>query len=411
MACWTPTAGSRTLITCRRQDVFLFLLRGAPVAPTSNPRNGCSGRRFAAASPGDNAAVLERISCCASGAELEAGLAQFNGSYSNPASLDGYSIRIDQVINSKLNLFGRYNYSPSSLDQRGPLFPSGSVLSTTESLSSSIQTFKLGVTGIINSQISNEVRANYSNNRFGTKYALDNFGGAVPLPDSLLFPTFFSSAKGLFQFPIVGAGEFAQGKFATDEQRQVNFVDNLSVTTGSYQLKFGVDYRWRSPFTSPLAYAGTALMPRPNVVPGAPLELFGSQYPGGKIFNKQLSPYRPKGSRAISGAMCCGVSELHNWIVLSSGNFSSPRGWGFASEPSSSTSSTIQTSAALPTPSKQPTPWLLDTNVSRQSGRRLERRFQPPLPNRRPPFHLWWPSGTLTVSAKLQISARQNCRR
>ena len=148
MACWTPTAGSRTLITCRRQDVFLFLLRGAPVAPTSNPRNGCSGRRFAAASPGDNAAVLERISCCASGAELEAGLAQFNGSYSNPASLDGYSIRIDQVINSKLNLFGRYNYSPSSLDQRGPLFPSGSVLSTTESLSSSIQTFKLGVTGL-----------------------------------------------------------------------------------------------------------------------------------------------------------------------------------------------------------------------------------------------------------------------
>jgi hypothetical protein len=32
--------------------------------------------------------------------------------------------------------------------------------------------------------------------------------------------------------------------------------------------------------------AGTALYPRPNVVSGVPLELFGSQYPGGKIFNK-----------------------------------------------------------------------------------------------------------------------------
>jgi hypothetical protein len=32
--------------------------------------------------------------------------------------------------------------------------------------------------------------------------------------------------------------------------------------------------------------AGTLLYPRPNVVPGRPLELFGSQYPGGKIFNK-----------------------------------------------------------------------------------------------------------------------------
>jgi hypothetical protein len=32
--------------------------------------------------------------------------------------------------------------------------------------------------------------------------------------------------------------------------------------------------------------AGTALYPRPNLVPGQPLEIFSSQYPGGKIFNK-----------------------------------------------------------------------------------------------------------------------------
>src|SRR6516164_7634055 len=56
----------------------------------------------------------------ANGAELGAGLAQFNASFSNPSSLDAYSIRVDHVINSKLNLFGRYNYSPSSIDQRGP---------------------------------------------------------------------------------------------------------------------------------------------------------------------------------------------------------------------------------------------------------------------------------------------------
>jgi hypothetical protein len=31
---------------------------------------------------------------------------------------------------------------------------------------------------------------------------------------------------------------------------------------------------------------GTALYPRPNVQSGVPLELFGPQYPGGKIFNK-----------------------------------------------------------------------------------------------------------------------------
>jgi Carboxypeptidase regulatory-like domain/TonB dependent receptor len=190
----------------------------------------------------------------ANGAELGAGLAQFNGSFSNPASLNAYSIRMDQVISPKLTLFGRYNYSPSSLDQRGPAPPPFTVLSTTELLSSSVQTLTVGLTELIKPAISNEVRANYSNDRVGTKYTLDNFGGAVPVPDSLLFPAGFSSRNGLFELFIGGAGELAKGKFATDEQRQVNLIDNLSVTTGAHQLKFGVDYRWLSPFTSPNAY-------------------------------------------------------------------------------------------------------------------------------------------------------------
>ena len=71
------------------------------------------------------------------GAEMGKGTAQFNGSYSNPSSLDAYSIRVDHVINSKLNLFGRYNYSPSSLNQRAATFSLGA-LSSTETLSSSV---------------------------------------------------------------------------------------------------------------------------------------------------------------------------------------------------------------------------------------------------------------------------------
>src|SRR5262249_18018110 len=53
---------------------------------------------------------------------------------------------------------------------------------------------------------------------------------------------------------IVGAGEYGQGKNATDEQRQIDVVDNLSVTKSSHQLKFGADYRWLSPFSSPFSY-------------------------------------------------------------------------------------------------------------------------------------------------------------
>jgi Carboxypeptidase regulatory-like domain/TonB dependent receptor len=207
----------------------------------------------------------------ANGAELGAGLAQFNASYSNPSSLDAYSVRMDQVLTSKLSLFGRYDYSPSSTDQRGPNSGSGSALSTTQSLPFSLHTLTVGLTGIINAGISNDLRANYSNDRASYNYASDNFGGAVPLPDSALFPTRFSSMNGVFQFVIVGAGEFATGRYSTDEQRQINLVDNLSVRTGHHQLKFGADYRWLSPFSNPFAYLQLAEFSGVTTSPGGAL--------------------------------------------------------------------------------------------------------------------------------------------
>lgn len=91
------------------------------------------------------------------------------------------------------------------------------------------------------------------------KHILDNFGGAVPLPDSLLFPPGYSSSNGAFTLVIPGAGTYQQGKQATDEQRQINVIDNLSLTKGSHALKFGVDYRWLSPFSSPYAYNQLAI--------------------------------------------------------------------------------------------------------------------------------------------------------
>src|SRR5882762_2813574 len=47
------------------------------------------------------------------------GFAAFNASYSNPATLNAYSLRVDHKFNDRLSLFGRYNYSPSALTQRG----------------------------------------------------------------------------------------------------------------------------------------------------------------------------------------------------------------------------------------------------------------------------------------------------
>jgi Carboxypeptidase regulatory-like domain/TonB dependent receptor len=188
------------------------------------------------------------------GSELVSGTAQFNGSYSNPSSLDAYSIRIDHAMNSKLSLFGRYNYSPSNLVQRAPNQGYEPNLSTTGKTLVTIHTFTIGLAGTINPSISNEFRVNYSNDKVGSTLSMDKFGGAVPVPDMALFPPGFSSQNGEFSMEIVGVGELLRGKLAVDEQRQFNLADNFSVTKGSHQIKFGVDYRWLAPFTSIYAY-------------------------------------------------------------------------------------------------------------------------------------------------------------
>ena len=180
-------------------------------------------------------------------------VAQFNASYSNPSSLDAYSARIDQIVTSKLNLFGRYNFSPSSLDQRAAPFTLAA-LSTLDLISSSVHTFTLGTTWMLGPSMNNEALINYSNQRVASAFVVDDFGGAVPVPDSLLFLPGFSSQNAGFLLLISGVGEFGQGKAGTAEQRQVNLINNFSITTRGHHLKAGVDYRWLAPFSSPFAY-------------------------------------------------------------------------------------------------------------------------------------------------------------
>src|SRR6185295_3534741 len=102
---------------------------------------------------------------------------------------------------------------------RSPSLSSGAVLSLLQTLKSKVHTATVGLTESIGARISNEVRANYSNHRVATKFNLDSFGGAVPLPDSVLFPSGYSSNNAAFGFYIPGVGQFNQGKSATMEQR------------------------------------------------------------------------------------------------------------------------------------------------------------------------------------------------
>jgi len=179
------------------------------------------------------------------------GYAAFNASFSIPASLDAYSLRIDHKLSDKLNVFGRYNYSPSDLSQRG-LGALSDVLLTRITT----QTGTVGVTWAISNLAANDFHFNYSSTDASSSSYLDNFGGAVPL-GALPFPSPFTSSDGNFTFSIASLGNnggFGAGAYAHNRQRQLNFVDSVSLQRGPHSIKFGIDFRRLSPQVQPAAY-------------------------------------------------------------------------------------------------------------------------------------------------------------
>jgi len=188
-----------------------------------------------------------------------AGLAQFNASYSNPSGLNAYSIRLDHKLADRLNIFGRYNYSPSTISQRGqaPFYS----LSTVSSTRITTQTATLGATWALSSTLANDFRFNYSRTNGDTNGSLDNFGGAIP-PTSLLFPSPFTSENSLLNLEIFSLqnGSLATGPFGRNVLRQLNFVDSLSWQKGAHSLKFGADFRRLSPTNGPNAYEQLAYL-------------------------------------------------------------------------------------------------------------------------------------------------------
>jgi hypothetical protein len=182
------------------------------------------------------------------------GVAVFDASYSDPGALNAYSLRVDHRLNDKLSLFGRYNYSPSVLVQRGE---NGLSLSTLGSARVTTQTMTLGNNWVASPRLANDLRLNYSRVDAASNDSADNFGGAVPLT-SLGVPSPYTSANAFLEFiilPLASAhGTLGQGQAARVLQQQFNLVDALSMQAGSHSLKFGVDFRRLSPRNTPALY-------------------------------------------------------------------------------------------------------------------------------------------------------------
>lgn len=186
------------------------------------------------------------------GADIGSGNAQFNANFSNISALNATSLRIDHRLNDKFTLFGRYDYSPSDLISRQQSFFSLANLTHT---ANKVQTATVGTTWNASNTIVDELRLNYSRSSSTIIYDFNNFGGALPPPNSAIaLPPPFTLNNAAFGVAIFSTAAWFDGKLGGFAQRQLNLVDDLSVQERSHSLKFGVDYRELLPFWNPPQY-------------------------------------------------------------------------------------------------------------------------------------------------------------
>jgi len=187
----------------------------------------------------------------ANGPDLGNGLAEFIGTWSNPSSIDAYSIRLDQTFNDRLKLFFRFSDTPSSAGSRS----SGNYVSSPASLTTSnftARSYTLGATSAFTSHINNDFRLNYSSNQATSASKIDAFGGNDPASLSQLQgvgPDAFMA----FVFPFSGYEAVLSQNQQSGIQRQWNLVNTTSLIHGRHQIRFGVDYRRLTPIATPFS--------------------------------------------------------------------------------------------------------------------------------------------------------------
>ena len=160
----------------------------------------------------------------------------FTGVWSDSATLNAGSIRVDHTFNSRFAVFGRYNEAPSESVRR---------LNSLTQLSSSkvdTRTATFGLNTFLNSRMSNTFRANFSRQYSATIFSLDSFGGAVAPSRDLLLGSPSSPDDQAFVF-ITGIAAYGTGPSGRNTTTQLNFADDFSFLFGNHQTKYGVDYR------------------------------------------------------------------------------------------------------------------------------------------------------------------------
>lgn len=198
------------------------------------------------------------------GRDLGNGSAQFSGDHSDPSSSDSVGARIDLRLSERWSMFGRYGYSTSETHSRGA---GGTTPNSIANTSIGTHTATAGAVWVGGGHTANDLRLNYTLSSASSNTAMDNYGGAVPLNDSVAFPSGVTSKTGLVQVSVDGAVGYALGSAANNGQKQWNLVDSFSWALGGHQLKFGGDYRRLTPTYEPQSYSSSLVF---NGISGGP---------------------------------------------------------------------------------------------------------------------------------------------
>jgi hypothetical protein len=193
------------------------------------------------------------------GPELGSGGALYQAVVTNPAKSHFGSLRLDHVLRAHTTLFARYSLTTSASQQNGSEALAPNIV-TNQSTHSQFGT--AGMTHIFASGAIDDLRVNYSESAVGSNSTMDTYGGAIPLTDSLVFPSGVTCGTGSFNLNLMGFSGYSYCNTSANSQKMVNVVDSLTRVVGNHHLKAGVDYRrmpqtnFRLPYTESASFNG-----------------------------------------------------------------------------------------------------------------------------------------------------------
>jgi hypothetical protein len=159
-------------------------------------------------------------------------VAEYSNTTADRLSGDAVSGRVDWSA-TRLQLFGRYNESPSSQET--------SRVSFVSLYEPKLRAATFGATHIAGARALSEVRFNYTESRGPLVYGAASWPGTQPFTANE-FPRGLAPEDSLLLFSV-GSASFGAGTNADNELRQFNVVASTSLLAGEHRFKVGVDYR------------------------------------------------------------------------------------------------------------------------------------------------------------------------